>query len=1485
MRDGNDHCIGKMMAGLCLSLAFLAAAPVAVASNTLGAWSPVQSWPLIPVHAVLMPDGRVLSYGTSSTIDSGLALGTPTGYFSYDVWDPSAVGLPTEHVTRLNATGTDLFCSSQVVLPGGGGVFIAGGDNWTGSGITNTGNNNSNVFNYGSNTLARKTSMNRPRWYSSTTVLLNGETYTQGGSGGEDRPEIRDVNGAFRLLQNADTSALVFMYPHNFIAPDGRIFGIDGNGAMYYVNTSGTGSVTSTGQLTGPTGTDSTAALFRPGRIIQFGGNSNGARVIDITGASPVVTNTASLSTQRRLATATILADGKVLATGGSTVWNEMTGVNYSAEIWDPSTGLWVRGANAIQARLYHSTALLLPDATVLVAGGGAPGPQTNTNMEIYYPPYLYDAGGAFASRPGIASVPTFIDIGETFAVDLASAQSISRVVMIKTGSVTHNWNMDQRFVELTFQQNGNQLVAQAPTHAADAPPGYYMLFVINPAGTPSIASIARIGVASTPNPAFIPNLISPGNQSGQAGTPASLQLSATDPNGDTLGYSASGLPPGIGINLVTGLISGTPTTAGTFNVVVTASDGINSASRSFVWTIAQGPPFTLNPLPVPTPALAGTPVNFQASVTGGFGVQYKWDFDDGTPETPYSSSSSISHSFARPGIYYVTVTAMVTGGVPQTTLVVQTVHLPLTANRPAISGNLAVEDRTTGSDRLWVVNQDNDSVSVFLTTTNTKVAEITVGSAPRALAIAPSGEVWVTNKQSATISVIDSTSLTVDRTIALPFASQPFGIAAAPTGGVVYVALEGSGRVLKIDASNYAILASLNVGPNPRHLSVTGDGSLVYVSRFITPALPGESTAIVQTEVGGNPVGAEIAVINGPAMTLQQIITLRHSDKPDFETQGRGIPNYLGAVAISPDGQSAWVPSKQDNIKRGGLRDGQGLNFQNTVRAISSRIDLATRTEDYAARIDHDNSGVASAVLHDRLGIYMFVALETSREVAVVDAHDGWQISRINTGRAPQGLALSVDGGTLYVSNFMERTVSAFDISTLLSEGIANVPLVATLPAVSSEKLSAQVLQGKQLFYDAKDIRLARDAYISCASCHNDGGYDGRVWDLTGFGEGLRNTIGLRGRAAAQGFLHWSNNFDELQDFEGQIRNLSSGTGLMSNTDFNTGTRNQPLGDIKAGISSDLDALAAYVASLADFASSPLRNADGSLTAAARAGRTVFMTKNCASCHGGTAFTNSASNNPQDVGTITAASGQRLNGPLAGIDIPTLRDVWATAPYLHAGQAATIENAIQAHAGFTATGTELSDLAEYVAQIGNQETAAPTNAPKSGSGLAGQYFNNTSLSGVPALQRVEGVNFGWSGSSPGAGVNADNFSVRWRGQVEAISTGNYQFQTQSNDGVRLWVNGVLVIDNWTSHATIDDSSGVIVLSGGSRYAITMEFYDNTGTAVARLRWKKPRQLTFGSIPTNRLYSNLVGVAGARHGIRRGTRPDCQRRSQCGGQP
>ena len=236
----------------------------------------------------------------------------------------------------------------------------------------------------------------------------------------------------------------------------------------------------------------------------------------------------------------------------------------------------------------------------------------------------------------------------------------------------------------------------------------------------------------------------------------------------------------------------------------------------------------------------------------------------------------------------------------------------------------------------------------------------------------------------------------------------------------------------------------------------------------------------------------------------------------------------------------------------------------------------------------------------------------------------------------------------------------------------------------------------------------------MSCASCHNDGGSDGRVWDITGFGEGLRNTISLKGRSGVgHGFLHWSANFDEVQDFEKQIRDLAGGLGLMTDAQFNAGTRNQALGDKKAGISTDLDLLATYVSSLNSFDESPFNNQDGTLTSAAVAGKQVFESKNCISCHASPKYTNSLDGSTlSNIGTIKPASGKRLNAILSGIDVPTLKDVWQTAPYLHDGSANTLEDAFNAHQGVVLDSVEIQSLVRFIQEINGDAVSQTPNTP-----------------------------------------------------------------------------------------------------------------------------------------------------------------------------
>ncbi|RZU00951.1 galactose oxidase-like domain-containing protein [Rivibacter subsaxonicus] len=470
---------------------FFPPGPIPADAHLGGMWSPVYSWPLIGMHAVLMPDGSVLTYGSNT-------VGKQTGKFDYDVWVAGSSAPDAGHLTLPNTTPTDIFCNAQLVLPQAGSkVLMAGGDNFVNGFTTNTGNPNTNIFDRADNSLTLGPDMYRPRWYATLTTMPNGDTYIQGGRDGTDRPEVRTVDGAFRLLSDVDTSTLDFYYPRNYVAPDGRVFGYDTFGRMYYVNPEGRGSMVLLDTIpVANRGQDATSAMFLPGQILQFGGESNGAIVIDINGATPTITPTQALSSQRRWATATLLPNGRVLATGGSEVYNELIGVNNSAEIWDPSTGQWSVGASGQVPRLYHSSALLMPDGSVLVPGGGAPGPARNLNTEVYYPPYLFAAGGVRATRPAISSALGTVDLGKTVTVTVNSSKAISRVTLLKTGSVTHSFNMDQRFLELPFTTSGSTLTAQMPSRGVDAPPGYYMLFVIDSAGVPSEAKFLRMTVA-----------------------------------------------------------------------------------------------------------------------------------------------------------------------------------------------------------------------------------------------------------------------------------------------------------------------------------------------------------------------------------------------------------------------------------------------------------------------------------------------------------------------------------------------------------------------------------------------------------------------------------------------------------------------------------------------------------------------------------------------------------------------------------------------------------------------------------------------------------------------------------------------------------------------------------------------------------------------------------------------------------------------------
>jgi hypothetical protein len=252
------------------------------------------------------------------------------------------------------------------------------------------------------------------------------------------------------------------------------------------------------------------------------------------------VTPIASLSAKRTWASATVLADGQVLVTGGSGVANTLTNVTNYAEIWNPDTGTWKVGASGSRPRLYHSFALLLPDASVLVGGGGASddSPVTNLHAEIYYPPYLYDASGGFATRPVIDSAPDTLAPGLDFSIVVGSG-NITRVTLLQTGAPTHSINVQQRFVELPFTESSNTLFVEMHDRATDVPPGYYLLFIVNDSGVPSVGKIVRINVPGsgggqdTTAPTIPQNLV----LSKVNGNPKLVWDASSDANG-VAGYS-----------------------------------------------------------------------------------------------------------------------------------------------------------------------------------------------------------------------------------------------------------------------------------------------------------------------------------------------------------------------------------------------------------------------------------------------------------------------------------------------------------------------------------------------------------------------------------------------------------------------------------------------------------------------------------------------------------------------------------------------------------------------------------------------------------------------------------------------------------------------------------------------------------------------------------------------------------------------------------
>ncbi len=456
----------------------------------VGQWGPVIDWPVVAVGAALLPNGNVIAY--DSVGDHATETYPIQDHTRATVWDPST-GTQTD--ASLN-DGYNVFCSGLAHLPNGN-VFLAGGTKDEQLyGIVQT-----HYFAWSTGTWSLGVNMAYPRWYPTVTAMGNGDMLIS--SGGAAIPEVRQRNGTLRQLTGA--SLKLPLFPWLNVAPDGRAFDSGPDQTMRSLNTSGAGAWQTWGKRDSINRTYGAHAMYDIGKILVAGGgpSTNTAEVINLNGATPTVTPTGSMAYGRRQNNLTVLADGTVLVTGGNSSGAPLVDMNagvYAAELWNPATGQWTTMSSMQVTRQYHSTALLLPDGRVLSAGGGICGicdsvGYLNKNAEIFSPPYLFakDGSGSLAPRPTITSVPSAVTEGSQFTVSTPDAASVAKVALVKLGAVTHSNNMDQRYVPLSFTAGTDALTVTAPASINIAPPGYYMLFIINSAGVPSVAPILQI--------------------------------------------------------------------------------------------------------------------------------------------------------------------------------------------------------------------------------------------------------------------------------------------------------------------------------------------------------------------------------------------------------------------------------------------------------------------------------------------------------------------------------------------------------------------------------------------------------------------------------------------------------------------------------------------------------------------------------------------------------------------------------------------------------------------------------------------------------------------------------------------------------------------------------------------------------------------------------------------------------------------------------
>ena len=434
---------------------YAAFAPAGTSAAAIrGKWGAPFATNILAVHAHVLPTGKVLFWGRQGQAR---------------LWNPANPSAGFADVTKAY----QLYCTGHAFLPDGR-LMIVGGAIQTSPKIL--GDGRGTIFNPATNSFSPATSMlTQGRYYPTLTTLPSGKILAMSGSDQNGNvvtiPEIYDGTSWSTRLTGAPLSVPTPYYPAMFVAPNGKVFLAGFPATTRYLSVGGTGAWTTVATRKVADRTMGSAVMYAPGKILYVGGGdppTNSAEVIDLTQGTPSWQLVSPMRFARRQTNTTILADGSILVTNGSSGpgFNDFTSPVFDAELWKPATKAWSLMARENAGRTYHSTTLLLPDARVLSGGSGEGGGVDYANsqltLQVFSPPYLYNADGTLASRPAISSAPTHLTYGQHFTVQTPSAASVTKGTLIRLSSVTHAFNQSQLINPLTFVLNSKGVPSKA---------------------------------------------------------------------------------------------------------------------------------------------------------------------------------------------------------------------------------------------------------------------------------------------------------------------------------------------------------------------------------------------------------------------------------------------------------------------------------------------------------------------------------------------------------------------------------------------------------------------------------------------------------------------------------------------------------------------------------------------------------------------------------------------------------------------------------------------------------------------------------------------------------------------------------------------------------------------------------------------------------------------------------------------------------------